>query len=30
VIVEDAGHFGDDPGVTHELIVATDRFATPR
>jgi proline iminopeptidase len=30
VIVEDAGHFGDDPALTHELIVATDRFATHR
>jgi proline iminopeptidase len=30
VIVEDAGHFGDDPGLTHQLIVATDRFAPHR
>jgi proline iminopeptidase len=30
VIVADAGHFGDDPGVTRELLVATDRFATHR
>jgi proline iminopeptidase len=28
VIVEDAGHAGDDARVTHELIIASDRFAT--
>ena len=28
VIVENAGHAGDDPGLTRELIRATDRFAT--
>jgi hypothetical protein len=28
--VADAGHFGDDPGVTRELVVATDRFVTHR
>jgi proline iminopeptidase len=27
VIVEDAGHAGDNPGITRELIRATDRFA---
>jgi proline iminopeptidase len=27
VIVEDAGHSGDDPELTQELIRATDRFA---
>jgi proline iminopeptidase len=27
-IVEDAGHAGNDPGITRELIHATDRFAT--
>ena len=30
VIVEDAGHAGDDEGITRELIRATDRFATQR
>lgn len=30
VIVEDAGHAGDDPGLTQELTRATDRFAVPR
>jgi len=29
VIVEDAGHAGDDPELTQELIRATDRFAMP-
>ncbi|HYV01146.1 MAG TPA: prolyl aminopeptidase [Actinomycetota bacterium] len=28
VIVENAGHLGDDPALTRELIRATDRFAT--
>ncbi len=28
VIVEDAGHAGDTPGITEELIRATDRFAS--
>ena len=28
VIVEDAGHAGDDPDLTQELIRATDRFAS--
>jgi proline iminopeptidase len=28
VIVEDAGHAGGDPGLTRELMRATDRFAT--
>jgi proline iminopeptidase len=28
VIVENAGHAGDDAGITRELIRATDRFAT--
>jgi proline iminopeptidase len=27
VIVEDSGHAGDDPDLTRELILATDRFA---
>jgi proline iminopeptidase len=27
VIVENAGHIGDDPGLTQELVHATDRFA---
>jgi proline iminopeptidase len=30
VIVEDAGHAGDDPGLTQELILGTDRFTTLR
>lgn len=30
VIVENAGHAGDDPDVTNELIRATDRFASLR
>jgi len=30
VIVEDAGHAGDDPHVTQELIRATDRYAVSR
>jgi len=30
VIVEDAGHAGDDPDLTEELIRATDRFASDR
>jgi proline iminopeptidase len=30
VVVEDAGHAGDDPGITHQLIRATDRFASRR
>jgi len=30
VIVEDSGHAGDDPGITRELIRATDRFASRR
>ena len=30
MIVEDAGHAGDDPGLTQELIRATDRFAVRR
>lgn len=29
VIVENAGHLGDDPALTRALIQATDRFATP-
>ena len=29
VIVENAGHLGDDPALTGALIRATDRFATP-
>jgi proline iminopeptidase len=28
-VVEDAGHSALEPGVTHELVVATDRFAGP-
>jgi proline iminopeptidase len=28
VIVEDAGHIGDEPGITRELIRATDRYAS--
>jgi proline iminopeptidase len=28
VIVDDAGHAGDDPGLTRELVRATDRFAS--
>jgi proline iminopeptidase len=27
VIVDDAGHSGDHPGITKELVRATDRFA---
>ena len=30
VIVDDAGHAGDDPSITEALIRATDRFASPR
>ena len=30
VIVEDAGHAGNHPGLTQEMIHATDRFASPR
>ena len=30
VIVENAGHSGDNPGITRELIRATDRFVQPR
>ena len=30
VIVDDAGHAGDEPGLTQELIRATDRFASRR
>jgi proline iminopeptidase len=30
VIVTDAGHIGDQPGITRELIRATDRFASSR
>jgi len=30
VIVEDAGHAADDPGLTQELIRATDGSASPR
>ena len=28
VIVDDAGHAGDTPGIAEELIRATDRFAS--
>jgi len=28
VIVDDAGHAGDTPGITEELVRATDRFAS--
>jgi proline iminopeptidase len=28
VVVEDAGHAFDEPGITHALVTATDRFAT--
>jgi len=28
-LVPDAGHSAFEPGITHELIVATDRFAQP-
>jgi N-acetylmuramoyl-L-alanine amidase len=30
VIVEDAGHAGDDPGLTRKLIRATYRFTSLR
>ena len=30
VIVDDAGHAGDDPGLTRALVGATDRFASSR
>ena len=30
VMVDDAGHAADHPGLTHELIRATDRFAVFR
>jgi len=30
VVVEDAGHAADHPGLTHELVRATDRFAALR
>ena len=29
-IVDDAGHSSLEPGITHELITATDRFASLR
>ncbi|WP_028477372.1 prolyl aminopeptidase [Nocardia sp. CNY236] len=29
-IVDDAGHAATEPGITHQLIEATDRFAKPR
>ena len=29
VVVDDAGHAASHPGLTQELIHATDRFATP-
>lgn len=30
VVVDDAGHAGDDPGITRELVRATDQFAALR